>query len=284
MKTNRKKALVIEGGAIRSIFSAGLLDGFLANDFKPFDFYIGVSAGAFNLLAYLSAQHGKSLELYKQVIASKDIIRFRRFINGGHLIDLDRITELVFDNIENDLADILSRANPLYICLTDVTSGNASYVRATQDNIKSTIKASASLPLFYRDFPRVNNCLMSDGGIADGIPVEEAIRKGATNIMVVRSRHNNYMKKDTIMHKYIRWKLRQYPALVESMRNRIAIYQRTLSVINNPPDNINIIEVCPPSEFTMGRFNTQYESLMKGYQQGLIQATSVIDQWNRLTE
>ena len=74
----------------------------------------------------------------------------------------------------------------------------------------------------YRDFPRLENRLMSDGGVADGIPVIEAIRQGATNIMVVRSRHKEYMKKDTIIHKFIRWKLRNYPQLVATMTKRIS--------------------------------------------------------------
>ena len=121
---------------------------------------------------------------------------------------------------------------------------------------------------------------MSDGGVADGIPVIEAIRQGASNIMVVRSRHKEYMKKDTLIHKYLRWKLRNCPELVATMKKRIHIFRETISVINNPPKHVNIIEVCPPLEFKMGRFNTQYDNLMTGYKEGQKLSTSIIEQWN----
>ena len=280
MHNNQKSALVVEGGALRSIFSAGLLDGFLEQAFDPFDFYIGVSAGAFNLISYLSKAHGKSLELYKEVISSRDIISFIRFIKGGHLIDLDMIEELVFQNITLELSKIFQLNKPLYVCLTEVDTGNAIYVRTNEHNIRPTLKASASLPLFYRDFPRLENRLMSDGGMADGIPVIEAIRQGATNIMVIRSRHKEYMKKDTIIHRYIRWKLRNYPQLVATMEKRVEIFRETIAVINNPPKYVNIIEVCPPLDFNMGRFNTHYDNLMTGYKEGHRLSKSIIEQWN----
>jgi predicted patatin/cPLA2 family phospholipase len=124
---------------------------------------------------------------------------------------------------------------------------------------------------------------MSDGGIADGIPVIEAIRRGAINIMVVRSRHNHYMKKDTIIHKYIRWKLKGHPELVAVMKKRIEIYQKALSVISNPPKHVNIIEICPPTNFKMGRFNTQYSKLIDGYRKGKNLSKSTIERWNEMT-
>lgn len=282
MRDDQKNALVIEGGAMRSIFSAGLLEGFMEHGFDPFDFYIGVSAGAFNLLSYLGKTKGQNLEIYKSIISSRETISLTRFIIGGQLIDLDKIVELVFQGFNLVPSKIIPQNKQLYVCLTKVDTGNACYVRVNEENVKQAIKASAALPVLYRDFPRLENRLMADGGIADGIPVIEAIRRGATNIMIIRSRHREYKKKDTLIHKYIRWRLRNHPALVATLRKRIEIFLETITIINHPPEPVNIIEVCPPADFNMGRFNTQYRKLMKGYREGLALSRPIIEQWNSM--
>jgi predicted patatin/cPLA2 family phospholipase len=277
-----RSALVVEGGAMRSIFSAGLLDGFLKNDFNPFDFYIGVSAGAYNLATYLSKQAGLSLRIFCKIASEKQFISYRRFLQGGHLLDLDWLTQTVPTEYELDLHKVLHPDKPFYICVTEVETGEAVYIKPTTGNFTQALKATMALPLLYRRFPIVNGHAMTDGGVADGIPVAEAIRLGAKRILVIRSRHRQYQKRDTLWHKYIRSKLKDYPALTVTMRERVQRFEITKKLMRQPPEGVKILEVCPPEKFQMSRFGRSQQRLLQGYDAGYHLAEETIQLWHAL--
>lgn len=277
-----KTALVVEGGAMRSVFSAGVLDGFLSQDFNPFDFYIGVSAGAANLLAFVSGEQGRSLRLFLDFALRKEFISYSRFMRGGHLMDLDWLAQAVFSASELKLQIPPGQQRPIFAGVTDVATGNPVYLQITQRNCRSVIKASVALPVCYRGFPELDGRPMADGGIGQGIPIAEAIRMGAKKIMVVRSRHKYYMKKDTLAHKLIRAKMKAYPALSAAMAQRVQLHQENLALLHNPPPGIRIVEVCPPRQFCIGRFNRNRSGLMNGYRTGFSAAPDAIDEWIEL--
>lgn len=272
-------ALVVEGSAMRSVFSAGLLDGFLHAGFNPFNFYVGVSAGAYNLVSFLNGIPAISLNIFEQFAASKQFINTWRFFRGGHLIDLDWLEQFAFDTQQINPAIVCRKEYPLYVGVTNVMTGESLYPQITPENIRSVIKASTALPWFYRDFPEIDGKLMTDGGVSDSIPVAKAILMGATRIMVIRGRHMNYMKKDTLMHKYMRFKMRKYPQLHENLSRRVKIHQDAIALIRNPPAGVIITEICPPANFTIGRFNRNHQRLHEGYQLGLGAAPDAINQW-----
>lgn len=277
-----KKALVIEGGAMRSIFSSGLFDGFINQQFNPFDFSLGVSAGAFNLLAYQAQLIGTGREIFRQLSSDSQFINFSRFIRHGHLVDLNYADSFIFDRQEINYKTAFESEKKIFVTITNALTGTAEYIEASRENIRALLRASAALPLLYRDFPVINNIPMTDGGVADGIPLRQAIKMGAENIMVVRARHSHYTKKDTLAHKFIRWKLKQHTALVNTMKDRVNIYNDTLSVIRQPPEHVNIVEVCPPANFSAGRLSRSSQLLDFGYQAGFDHADIAIRQWNEL--
>jgi len=274
--TDNISALVVEGGALRSVFSAGVLDGFLAHDFDPFDFHIGVSAGATNLAFYRAGQAGRSYSIFLDIIDSSRFISYRRFLRGGHLLDLDWLYNSYFHEDMLDLHKAFDPAKPFYICVTDVSTGKPRYLLPTLDNYLDIIKATTALPLVYRRFPDIDGEAMADGGVADAIPVAKAIELGANRIVVIRARHYSYMKKDTLGHRFIRWKSRTHPALVDIMHQRIRLHHQTIDLIRHPPDGVKIVEVCPPDSFDIGRFSRNKQRLEQGYRAGLEQADSVI--------
>jgi predicted patatin/cPLA2 family phospholipase len=272
-------ALVVEGSAMRSVFSAGLLDGFLQVGFNPFNFYIGVSAGAYNLASFLNGTPTTSLKIFEQFAASKEFISPWRFLRGGHLIDLDWLEKFAFDKQYIDPNVVCRKQYPLYVCTTDVMTGKPVYPQITPENIHSVIKASTALPWFYRDFPVFDGKLMTDGGVSDPIPVAKAILMGATHIMVVRARHKHYMKKDTLMHKFMRMKMRKFPQLHTTLSRRVKLHQDVIALIQNPPNGVSIIEICPPIDFTIGRFNRNHQRLFEGYQLGQDATADAVNQW-----
>lgn len=277
-------ALIVEGSAMRSVFSAGLLDGFIGSNFDPFDFYIGVSAGAYNLASYLNHAPATSLRIFEQFATNKNFINFWRFLRGGHLIDLDWLERYAFDSQLIDPYAVCRSGKPFYVGLTDVATGEPVYMQATPENIQSVIKASTALPWFYRNFPQIDGRLMTDGGVSDGIPVVEALRLGATKIMVVRARHKHYMKKDTLFHKCMRRKMQHYPQLYETLSRRVMIHQNTIAQLRNPPPGVSIVEICPPEHFTLGRFSRQRHRLREGYQLGVEASSEAIAQWMKDTD
>lgn len=249
------------------------------NHFNPFDFYIGVSAGAINITSYLTGQAGHSRALIDKVAFNPEFINVYRFLKGGHLLDLD----WALREAKSELETIISKADftsrPFYICMTDVLRGKAHYEISSADKILALLKASSALPLIYRDFPLINGIAMTDGGIADSLPVAKAIELGARKILVIRARPRHYKKKDSLMHRYIRWKLRKYRALHITLQQRVQQHRQTLELIRHPPPGIDIIEVCPPEHFRLGRLSQNPELLSMGYELGLQHAESALRTW-----
>jgi predicted patatin/cPLA2 family phospholipase len=276
-----RNALVVEGGAVRSIFSAGILDRFLQEQFDPFDFYIGVSAGASNLAFFLSGLQGKAYQGFLNSVQNPQFINPVRFLLGGDLIDMDWLFN---SHIIRELEKLLSSDSEteFYIGMTEVATGRNEYHRGMNAELFSALKASMSLPLLYRDFPAYQGRQMTDGGIANGIPVDEAIRLGAENIMVIRSRYKDYQKTDSLFHQFIRYKLKKYPALVALMEQRVSIHDETKNLIAKPPTGISIVDVYPPKEFSMGRFCKQKSKIDYGYHLGQQLAEQAIMKWSSI--
>ena len=214
-------ALVVEGGALRGVFSTGVLDGFLEAQFNPFDFYIGVSSGASNLAAYLAEMIGRNFKIYSEFSLRPDFISFIRFLRGGHLMDLDWLWDITIREIRLDLTRIYSKEKPFIVILTDVHTGEARYKATSAHDLEAVLKASSAMPVFYRNYPKIDGRPMTDGGVADAIPVGEAIRRGARRIMVIRSRHQTYLKHHGLSDYFMRWCVWRYPLMREAMAKRV---------------------------------------------------------------
>lgn len=279
MSDRLNTVLIVEGGAMRSVFSAGLLDGFLKYNFNPFDYYIGVSAGASNLVAFSARDFGKSIHIYLTLATGSEFINFRQFLTGGHLLNLDWLCQNIFSQTYLSKTSTCYTDKPIYVCTTAIDTGTAVYTRLDNENIESLLKASMALPFLYKGFPDVNGQPMTDGGIAANLPLAEAIARGARRIMVVRSRHPSYVKKDSLGHQFIRWRLKHYPELVNTMQHRIQQHEETIRLINNPPPDVRIVDVYPPASFKLGRFCQDKHKLLGGYTAGLSAANAAINQW-----
>jgi predicted patatin/cPLA2 family phospholipase len=279
-ESSSRSALVVEGGALRGVFSTGLLDGFLESQFNPFDLFIGVSSGASNLAAYLAGMIGRNRKIYLDYSLRPDFISFPKFLRGGHLLDLDWLWEITIREIRLDLATIYSPAKPFIVVLTDVQTGDAHYKLTGAHDLEHVLKASSAMPLLYRAYPEVDGRPVADGGVADSIPVGEAIRRGARRIMVIRSRHRDYMKHHGASERFMRWYVRRYPSLQEAMAKRVERYNEALALIRRPPDGVSIIEICPPGNFRVSRLSQDRMILQEGYEQGRALAAEAIARWN----
>lgn len=276
MSGKKKTALVVEGGGMRGIFTAGILDCFLENDFDPFDIYIGVSAGACNLASHLSRQHLRNYHCYTDYMLRPEFFSLKKFIFGGHFMDLDWMWDCLA--VEEPLfADKAAEKN-LYSVVTDVKSGEAAYIKADKDSLADYLKASSSLPLLYRGFVNIEGFKYADGGIADPIPVQAAVRMGAKRIMLLRTRPADYVKKSFIESSIIPRFFGRYPELKKTMMSRDRIYNESLKFIDSPPAGIEIINICPNNMKT-GRTTSDLSLIEKDYMEGKKTGLAAAEMW-----
>lgn len=266
--SRQQTALVVEGGAMRGIFAAGVLDAFLAKGKTQFDHCIGVSAGAVNLAAYLAGQQGRNHRVITDYSCRPEFINFGKFLRGGHWLDLDWLWGITIREIRLDLAHFAANPVPLTVVTTRVADGQAAYLRATAEELEQQIKASCSVPLVYRNFVRIGGEAMMDGGVADSIPVRHAYEQGARDITVVLSRPLGYRKRAPRLPALHRYLLRQTPALARASLSRHQSYNDAIDFIRQPPADCRIRVIVPPAGFRVGRMTTDKERLEQGYQMG----------------
>jgi predicted patatin/cPLA2 family phospholipase len=270
-----RRALVVEGGGMRGIFSTGVLDGFMDRQYRPFDVCLGVSAGSTNLAAWLAHQQGRNHKVITDYSCRPQFISFKRFLRGGHWLDLDWLWDITIREIRLDLATFAKQPIPLYVVTTKVVDGQAAYIRATSENLEQLLKASCSVPIVYRHFTTIDGKPMTDGGVADAIPVIQAHCMGAREITVILSRPNGYRKKPPRSPWLLRRLLSKTPHLADAMISRAEQYNQAIDFIENPPAGCRIRVIAPPRAFGVGRMTTDAAKLREGYDMGLEAARSI---------
>ena len=271
---NGKSALIVEGGGMRSIFAAGVLNAFGNAGFDPFDLYIGVSAGACHLASHLAGQNDRNFDITLQYSMTPDFINPWRFLRGGHLMDLDWMWEQTVTYYRLNLKHIdekLRTQNKEYLIVaTSMETGEALYLCPDENTLEHYLKVSSSLPILYRNVLEVNGEKATDGGMADSIPVREAYCRGATDITVIRSRSADYIKKESpIALAIFSLYFRKYPRLVEKFRKRVENYNASVEFIHSPPEGVRIMEIAPPDNIAIGRTTKNETPLRAAYETGI---------------
>jgi len=274
MRDNRgRSALVVEGGGMRGVFSAGVLKAFGEAEFDPFDLYIGVSAGACNLASHLAGQYDRNLHIILKYSSTRRFINPWRFIAGGHFIDLDWLWEITIKECRLDLDRIFSHLEhnrkEFIITATSLESGEPVYLAPNSATLEHYIKISSALPVFYRDTLFTGFEYALDGGIADPIPVIEAYRRGADRITVLRSRTSGYVKDRDFATPLYPFLFRKHPALLKKMEQRHRLYMESVNFINNPPAGVEVFEAAPPEGLKVSRITRNRELLLSGYKAGI---------------
>lgn len=267
-----KIALVCEGGGQRGIFTAGVLDEFLRARFNPFDLYLGTSAGAQNLSAFVCGQPGYARRVITRYTTSIDFFNPLRFVRGGHLIDLDWLIEatandlpLAMDYAEQHLGD----DRQLLMCASRSEDFAPTYFPAKRDNWLEVIKASSAIPGFYRWGVELDGVSYHDGGISDAIPVREAHRRGADTIVVIRTVPSQ-------MFYTPKWMRRMEALLGESSLQQMVkmlqyhekSYRRIQRFIEKPPGKVRVFEIYPPKPLASHALGSKVAALNADYHLG----------------
>ncbi|WP_461633795.1 patatin-like phospholipase family protein [Labilibaculum euxinus] len=282
MNQNNKTALVVEGGAMRGIFAAGVLDQFIEMEFYPFHSVLGVSAGAVNAATYLSRQRKRNFKMFTDYSLRPEYISWKKFLAGGHLMDLDWSWDITTRELPIDL-DVMFANNPDFeIGVTMNSDGRSVFIKPDAENLSHVMKASCTVPLFYRNFLKIDGQIVSDGGVSAPIPIQRAVEKGAVKIMVIRSRPNSFRMKKGMESKLGCLLFRKHPGLVKALLNRPDNYNSSIDFIQNPPQNLQILDICPPESFKTKRFTQDYATLVTDYELGREMGRIAIEKWNLL--
>jgi len=265
-------AIVVEGGGMRGIFAAGILDAFMDQNFFPFDLSVGVSAGACNLSSHLAGQYQRNLRVYTKLMTDEEFVSFKKYFKGGHLMDIDWLWNAMDQreplDVEAVINNITSKNHELRIVATSMKTGGPLYLRPDKDTIETMCKGSSAVPALYRGSVEVGEYgEVLDGGMSDAIPVNYAVNRGAKKILVLRSRSADYIKKEGFEKKISSLIYRKYPSLLEALDNKSHNYMAALDTINDTESGVLIHQITPEKMKT-GRTTQDIEIIMGDYKEG----------------
>ena len=185
---SNKIALGIEGGGFKSVFSAGVLDAFIINNFNPFEIYIGVSSGAMALSYYLSIQYKAYFSLSNKICLNEEFLSYKHALSEEGYMNLKYLIQFAIKKKPFDFNNIKKSTNnkQFYIVATNTDNGDPVYLTPNKKNIYRCLKATSSLPFFTKGICRMNGLNLMDGAWSDPIPARSAINFGANKVIVIR--------------------------------------------------------------------------------------------------
>jgi len=274
IKTN-DVGLVLEGGALRGIFTAGVLDYFMEQGLK-FPYIVGVSVGACNLLGYTAHQIGYTKNCMIQRDAKNQYLGVNQLIHAKTIINLDRIFyEFPYNQLPFNFQAFFNSGIQTEFVVTDCATGKAEYLHENSDEHRlSTLgKASASVPLFSK-MVDLDEKKYLDGALVDSIPIERAITQGFLKNVVILTRSRGNMPSMNSYQKILYQTFyKEYPQLIEAIVNRPEMYKRQLALLNRLQEDGKAFVIRPELP-EIKRFETDPDTLEAYYQHGLQVAKS----------
>ena len=271
-KMENNKGLVLEGGGMRGIFTAGVLDFFLEKDVN-FDNCLAVSAGACLGASYMSKQHKRGFNAIADHIDKKEYASFYNLITTGNFFHVDysyrRIVE-EFNPFDNET--YMKNPTKFQAVITNVKTGEAEYPHV-KDAVKELIyiRASASLPFLSRKV-RINGGLYLDGGVSDPIPIRKSMENGNVKNVLILTREKEYRKKESRLGKLSAMRYGKYPKFVKLMNTRFSRYNETLEYIYELEKAGKVFVIQPKAPLNMGRIEKNREKLENVYNAGYEEA------------
>lgn len=264
-----KKGLVLEGGAMRGMFTAGIMDVMMESDID-FDGVVGVSAGAAFGCNYKSKQIGRVIRYNTEFCRDKRYSGLRVLLKTGDIYSAEfcygevplKYDIFDFDTFESDPMEF-------YAVCTDIETGKAVYHKYENRNDHGFdwIRASASMPLVSK-IVEIDGMKLLDGGIADSIPVKFFESIGYDRNIAVLTQPKGYQKKPNSLMPVIRRKYKAYPRLIEAMQNRHIIYNQTLEYIEQQESVGKLLVIRPETKIPVGKVEKDPKKLQAVYEMG----------------
>ncbi|HDX1191740.1 TPA: patatin family protein [Pasteurella multocida] len=266
-----KVGLVLEGGGMRAMFTAGVLDVFLTENVQV-DGIVAVSAGVLFGVNYPAKQYGRALRYNKKYLNDKRYMGWHSLLTTGNIVNKDfAFYELPFSLDPFDAETFRQSKIDFYATLTNVQTGEAEYVKLDDVfNEMEVLRATSAMP-FVSKMVEINGQYYLDGGIADSIPLKKCQALGYDKIIVVLTRPLEYRKKPTpswIFNLFYR----DYPHLVEKLKTRYQNYNDTVEEIIRLNNNKDIFVIRPSITLPISRIEKDVEKVQAMYDLGITDA------------
>lgn len=260
-------SLILEGGTLRPIFSAGVMDALLDNNIT-FPYCIGVSAGITNGVSYISKQKGRNLEVVTKYRNDNRYLSYRNFLRCKSIFGLD----FVFDEIPNNLIPFdmdTYRKYPgkVLVGVTNAHTGKTEYLNGKYlDNKATMLRATCAIPLLFPVI-KINGKEYYDGGLCDPIPIKKAIADGNTKHLIVLTQPKGYKKelskKNILVAKLLN---KKYPNLKTPLLNRHNHYNETVKFCEQLESEGKVLILRP--EYNLDSFEKDINKLKSSYEHG----------------
>jgi len=273
-----KVGLVLEGGSMRGLYTAGVLDVMLDNNIN-IDGIIGTSAGALFGVNYFSKQKGRVIRYNKRFCNDKRNISLKSFITTGNIINKDfAFYKVPYELDIFDDEEYIKNNTGFLATVTNVETGKAEYL-----DVKSVFKdmealrASSAIPLLSK-IVEINGKKYLDGGIGDSIPVEKMLEQGYDKVIVVLTQPLGYKKEGlgSKKEKLVKLKYRRYPKFVKAMLDRHNRYNKCLEIIEKLQKENKIFVIRPGEKLNISVMERNQEELQKIYDLGVNMANEKI--------
>lgn len=223
-------SLILEGGTLRPIFSAGVMDALLDEQIM-FPYCIGVSAGISNGFSYISRQKRRNLDIVEQYRNDPRYIGYRNFLRHRSLFGLDFIFgEIPEQLIPFDMEAFQSYTGKLLVGVTNAETGQPEYIDGLQiDETMTMLRATCAIPMFFPAI-EMNGSKYYDGGLIDPIPIRKAVEDGNDKHLIILTQpkgyKKTYSKQNAMVAKLLR---RKYPLLEDILLTRHERYNETVA-------------------------------------------------------
>ena len=274
-----KKGLVLEGGAMRGLFTAGIIDVMMEAGVEP-DGLIGVSAGAAFGCNYKSRQPGRAVRYNTRFAKDPRYSGLRSLIKTGDYFNAEfgyHIVPKEYDIFDTEAFE-QNRLVFVFVC-TDVMTGEAVYHqmdRVTFDELE-WLRASASMPLASK-VVEVGGRKLLDGGVADSIPLAYFERIGYERNVVILTQPEGYVKEPNRLMPLMRLALRKYPKMLEAMENRHLMYNQELEYVRQAERERRCLVIRPDEKLPIGHISHDPENMRRVYEIGRRKGEKHLDQ------
>lgn len=273
-------ALVLEGGAFRGQYTAGVVDTFLAHHIE-FRSVIGVSAGSLCGANFVSKQYGRPAMININHRHDRDYISLTHLLRRQSIINLDYLFEDHGWQWLNFNEQAYQRSASHFTAVaTRMTDGKAvTFTDPVGDELTRVLKASSSMPIISKP-QRTSQGLCMDGGVADSIPYDIAQQQGFSKIVIVRTRDINYRKKPTsralaqLLHRYYP----DFPIFVKEAIARPAAYNKQVEEVNRLSREKQFFTIAPQQPIKVSRIEGNIKKLEKLYEMGKQETELVLPQ------
>ena len=270
-----KIAFVLEGGAMRGLYSAGVLDVFMQNNI-PTDAIYGVSAGALFGINFKSKQIGRAIRYNLKYAHEKNYMGLYSLITTGNIMN----KEFCFNKLVNELDKFdfeTFNNSPIdfFAIVTNVKTGLAEYIKITEARSGlEALRASGSMPFVSR-FVDINGAKYLDGAISDPIPIQKALDDGYEKIVVVLTRTKDYRKRKNCTPYNLFYN--KYPNFIKTATNQYKIYNKTLDLIMKLENEGKIVVLRPSENLKIARVEKNLKKLEAIYKLGISDCTLNLD-------